>query len=293
MNGQTTQVLTPEQLEQYSRDGYLIVRGFLSRAEAEEWREHFMALHARGAVEGFFAPKPMEETNGDLLKAYPRMLQPHRWDETCRGYLLDSRFEPILRDLLDDEPLAAQSMCYFKPPGARGQALHQDDFYLRTAPGQCLAAWLSLEDTDSQNGGLFVVPGSHKLEVLCPHAADLTRSFTIEEVDIPPGMEAIPADLQMGDVLFFSGNVIHGSHPNVSRDRFRRSFICHYVTRATQAMSLGYSPLLSFAGEDLPCESNGQGGPCGTEELDALRAGTLAQGELARVGMEQGAIAPY
>jgi len=288
----TTQTLTDEQLDQFHRDGYLILRGFLSRVEATAWREHFMELHARGPVEEYFNPRPLEEADGDMLKAYPRMLMPHRWDETSKEYFLDARLGPILQDLLGEEPLAAQSMFYFKPPGARGQALHQDDFYLRTAPGRCLAAWLSLDDTDSENGGLSVVPGSHKLPILCPHAADLRRSFTIEEVDVPEGLEAVPVELQQGDIMFFAGNVIHGSQPNVTSDRFRRSFICHYVPRSTESMSSWYTELFRFNGEPVPCEDNSQGGggPCGTEEIEAMRAGVLAQGELARVGIEQGAI---
>ena len=35
--------------------------------------------------------------------------------------------------------------------------------------------------------------------------------------------------MKAGDVLFFHGKTIHGSPPNVTNDRFRRSFICHYV----------------------------------------------------------------
>ncbi|HEX8834768.1 MAG TPA: phytanoyl-CoA dioxygenase family protein [Abditibacteriaceae bacterium] len=288
---QSPRTLSATELEQFHRDGFLVVRGLLSHDEALTWREHYMALHALGPVEGYFSPKPLEEINGDMLRAYPRMLHPHRWDETSRRYLLDARFEAVLTALFGEEPVAAQSMFYFKPPGARGQALHQDDFYLKTSPGHCMAAWLSLDDTDSQNGGLFVVPGSHKLPILCPHAADLRKSFTIEELDVPQGMEVVPVNLETGDCLFFNGAVIHGSEPNVTQDRFRRSLILHFVPRSTAAMSQWFSPLVRFSGEEIHCADAETGGPCGTDELEALRRGLLAQGELARSGLEQGAIA--
>jgi len=55
-------------------------------------------------------------------------------------YLLDDRLEDVLTDLFGEEPLAAQSMLYFKPPGAKGQALHQVNFYLKVEPGICIAA---------------------------------------------------------------------------------------------------------------------------------------------------------
>jgi ectoine hydroxylase-related dioxygenase (phytanoyl-CoA dioxygenase family) len=293
MDTTTRQGLSAAQAAQFERDGYLIVRGFLSREEAVQRRDHFMELHARGSVPGYFEPLSLQAAGGDMLRAYPRMLQPHRWDETSRGYLLDERLEPLLSDMMGAAPLGAQSMVYYKPPGARGQALHQDDFYLRTAPQQCLAAWLSLEDTDSENGGLFVVPGSHRLPLLCPHAADLRKSFTIEEVAVPVGMEPVAADLALGDMLFFSGNVIQGSWPNVTTDRFRRSFICHYVPSSIEVMSQWYRPLLTFDGREVERGANSEGGPCGTTELEALRAGLMAQGELAQAGIEQGAISKF
>lgn len=282
--------LDPQQLEQWERDGYIVLRDLFSSEETQSLLEHFMQLHANGPVEGFFSPLPLDESNGDLLRAYPRMLHPHRWDGVARRYLLDRRFEALLHELLGEKPLAAQSMFYFKPPGARGQALHQDNFYLKVAPGTCVAAWVALDAADEQNGGLFVVPGSHKLDVLCPHAADLSKSFTIEEVDVPAGMSAVPVELKAGDVLFFNGSVIHGSFSNTARNRFRRSFICHYVPASTREIADWYA-LLDFNGESVQRAPATGGGPCGTEDLAALRESALAQSDKIGAGLQQGAIA--
>jgi hypothetical protein len=38
------------------------------------------------------------------------------------------------------EAYAAQSMYYYKPPGAKGQGMHQDNFYLLASPATCIAA---------------------------------------------------------------------------------------------------------------------------------------------------------
>ena len=35
--------------------------------------------------------------------------------------------------------------------------------------------------------------------------------------------------MEPGDTLFFDGKTIHGSDANRTADRWRRSFICHYV----------------------------------------------------------------
>ena len=110
----------------------------------------FMDIHAKGRVPGFFEPIPADQAKDDILKQYPRIMHPHRFNEVARRYLLDARLGTILADLFQEEPLAAQSMLYFKPAGGRGQALHQDNFYLRVEPGTCIAAWVALDPADRE-----------------------------------------------------------------------------------------------------------------------------------------------
>jgi len=66
-------------------------------------------------------------------------------------------------------------------------------------------------------------------------------------------------------VLFFNGSLVHGSQPNSSADRFRRSFICHYIGRSSERMSLSYRPILDMRGNEVIIAENAGGGPCGAE----------------------------
>lgn len=258
--------LSPEQLASFHEQGYLVVPGLISKAETRTLIETFMAIHAAGPVPPYFNPRPMEETGGDILKAYPRIMHPHRFNDVARRYLLDPRLAVILQALFGEEPLAAQSMLYFKPPGARGQALHQDNFYLRVEPGTCIAAWVALDRADPQNGGLQVAPGTHRMDIFCPEEADPEVSFTRDYVPLPEGLKAVPLTLDPGDVLFFNGSMVHGSEPNRSSDRFRRSFICHYIGRSSERMSTWYRPILTMSGEEVEIDASTGGGPCGTEQ---------------------------
>jgi phytanoyl-CoA hydroxylase len=257
--------LTPSELAAFERDGYLIVSGFVGSAEVEGMIQTFNALHARGSIPGCFDAIPVGVAQ-DPLDVYPRMMHPHRVSQAAMGYMLHPKLEPILHGLLHEPPLAAQSMFYWKPPSARGQALHQDNYYLRVAPGTCLAAWLALDRVDRDNGGLFVVPGSHKLQVFCPEEADPRLSFASELVPVPKGLAEVPVDLNPGDILFFGGNLIHGSQPNRSADRFRRSFICHYLGASAREVSAYYKPLYRFDGSEVTIDDAAGGGPCGDVE---------------------------
>ncbi|MCT2592540.1 phytanoyl-CoA dioxygenase family protein [Streptomyces sp. N2-109] len=253
--------LAPEFTEQ----GFTVVRGLFAPREIEKLRAEFTALHAAGPVPGHFEPKPqLPEGPYDPLRDHPRVMHPHRINAPAREVLLDPRLSEILEELLGEPVLAAQSMFYFKPPGARGQALHQDNFYLRVEPGTCVAAWIACDRIDRENGGLEVVPGTHRLDLFCPEQADPDVSFSREYVPPPPGLEPVPVDMDPGDVLFFNGSLVHGSGPNRTEDRFRRSFICHYTGVSTERIGDWYQTL-TMSGERVALEESTGAGPCGTE----------------------------
>ncbi|MFE2042304.1 phytanoyl-CoA dioxygenase family protein [Streptomyces sp. NPDC059477] len=256
-----TSILTQTELASF-QDGFLVVRGLFGYAEIARLCEEFAALHAAGPVPGHF--EPGRGAPGDPLAEYPRVMQPHEINARARDMLLDARLRTVLEVLLGEEVLAAQSMFYFKPPGARGQALHQDNFYLRVEPGTCVAAWVACDVIDQDNGGLQVVPGTHRMDLFCPETADEELSFAREYVPPPPGLTPVPVDMAPGDVLFFNGSLVHGSQPNRTADRFRRSFIGHYVGRSTQRIG-AYYRTLTLRGERVPLPQSEGAGPCGTE----------------------------
>ncbi|MFE9450961.1 phytanoyl-CoA dioxygenase family protein [Streptomyces sp. NPDC006739] len=250
----------------FDEDGFTVVHGMFGHTEIERLCAEFAALHAAGPVPGHFEPRAGGDDGrpADPLHTHPRVMQPHEISTVARDFLLDSRLRAVLETLLGEEVLAAQSMFYFKPPGARGQALHQDNFYLRVEPGTCVAAWVACEAIDRDNGGLEVVPGTHRMDLFCPEEADAGLSFAREYVPPPPGLAPVPVDMEPGDVLFFNGSLVHGSQPNRSADRFRRSFIGHYVGRSTRRIG-GYYRTLSMSGERVPLAESEGAGPCGTE----------------------------
>ncbi len=245
----------------FEANGYVVVRGLFSDEETARYRDHFMRLREEGAKPGDMAAQTAQ--TGDPLTRYPRMIHMHRWDDFSRNWLLDPRLAECLHTFLEDDPLAVQTMLYFKPAGARGQALHQDNFYLKAAPGTCMAAWLALDPCDEANGCMRVVPGSHRWPILCTTAADTAVSFTDVTVPLPPAVEAVPVVMDAGDVLFFNGSLVHGSYPNTTGDRFRRSLIGHYVEAKCEQLTKFDQPVLKMDGTAFEIEDAPDGGPCG------------------------------
>lgn len=254
-------MLSQEQVKRYHRDGYVVARGLFSRQEAEFYIHHYMRLREAGSYPGDF--QGVDPQSNDPLKRYPRMIHMHRWDEVSLKWMIDPRLNACMTALLGKEPYAVQTMLYFKPPGARGQALHQDNFYLRVQPGTCIAAWMALDPCDEQNGCLMVVPGTQDLPILCTVPADTTQSFTDITVPVPKDLPIVPVVMEPGDVLFFNGSLIHGSNPNRTTDRFRRALIGHYAVGDAEKIAQFYHPVLRMDGTEVKLGVSEGGGPCG------------------------------
>lgn len=244
----------------FDRDGYVVARGLFGTAEVDQLREHYMTLRKRGSHDNDLRA---DSTSRDPLRRYPRMTQMHRWDDTSLRWLLDARLREALVALVGSDPYAVQTMLYFKPAGARGQALHQDNYYLRADPGTCVAAWMALDRSDEANGCLLVAPGSHRWPILCVEKADTSVSFTDVTVPLPPGQHVEPVVMDPGDVLFFNGSLVHGSAPNTTTDRFRRALIAHYIEGDAEQVATYYHPALRMDGTPLELDVSSGGGACG------------------------------
>ncbi|MFC9249502.1 phytanoyl-CoA dioxygenase family protein [Streptomyces sp. NPDC057136] len=250
--------------ERYAAEGVVQVEGLLSPSEVEAIRSAYMDQVIRDR-DSLSAHDGLAED--DVLARFPRLMQPHRRPgleagSIARRLMTDRRILDIVTELIGPA-FGAQSMFYFKPPAARGQALHQDNYFLRAHPETCIAAWIAIDDCDAANGALSVVPGSHTMEVVCPETADAEESFTTGLVRPPAGMAVVQTMMRAGDVLFFHGSTVHGSLPNTTEGRFRRSLIFHYVPQASMEIAQWYLPLVAPDGSDVTLPAAVGGGPCG------------------------------
>ena len=258
-----TASLDPRHLaEAYDRAGAVHLRGVPNPEEVSALRDVFTTHIETDGTGGAFD----EIGEDDPLHAYPRMIQPHRYDHSpgrlARRWLLEQRVMGRVRQAVG--PVwAAQSMFYFKPAGARGQAMHQDNYFLQSHPETCIAAWIAVDDCDVDNGALGVVPGTHRYEIECPEEADAAESFTTITVSIPEHLSVVQTQMKAGDMLIFHGSLVHGSKPNTTADRFRRSLIFHYIPEGSGEVASSYQPLLDATGDEVRIEASEYGGQCG------------------------------
>ena len=222
--------LTSQQQDDYKEQGFVVIPHLFSRTTVTLMLEHYMKRRAEG-------PKPGDSGGttdhaDDPNHQFPRMINMHNWDELTQEWAADTNLLTATRQLLDDTPVLLQTMLYFKPPGARGQALHQDEQYITIDP--IIGVWVALDTSDEAVGRMVLIPRSHQDGLFRIEAANTAISFTGVQAVKPGDAEELGIDMSPGDALFFDGKVIHGSYMNQTHDRWRRSFICHYMGENSQ-----------------------------------------------------------
>ena len=157
-------LLSTEQKSHFREHGYCVVDHLFSEAEIAGIEAFFEDYKKNGAK---VYEKGLGYEEMDATKMQVRAMQPHRYSRKAQDWFLHPRVGEVLAELLEHPALGVQTMYYFKPPGARGQGMHQDNFYLLAKPATCIAAWTAIDDADNDNGCLWVVPGSHRGNILC------------------------------------------------------------------------------------------------------------------------------
>lgn len=123
---------------QFESAGYCIVDGLFTEETLQDIESFFEEYKTNGKAV-FDKGSTYEEI--DPGQRQVRAMHPHRYSTKAAGWFLNPMVMDVMAGLLGKEAYGAQTMYYYKPPGARGQAMHQDNFYLLAAPATCIAPY--------------------------------------------------------------------------------------------------------------------------------------------------------
>ncbi|MDQ6419124.1 phytanoyl-CoA dioxygenase family protein [Paenibacillus sp. LHD-117] len=219
-------MINEKDVEFYKENGYLLVREVFNQNEVEEMRqavEKIIQRAARAKADHNHAWQgdylPPEQLKKLVLKGF-HDVQYH--DAAFMRAVIHPRMTAVLNGIIGPNVQLHHSKMLVKPP-ANGAAfpMHQDYPYFPHRDHSMLAASVHLDDADTENGCLCVIPGSHKQGSL-PHVG--MHYLNHKEYPISSGT---PCPAKAGDVLFFNYLTIHGSDVNKS-ERTRRNVLFQY-----------------------------------------------------------------
>jgi ectoine hydroxylase-related dioxygenase (phytanoyl-CoA dioxygenase family) len=219
--------LTSEQVAKYHRDGYIIVRNFLSRAEVDK-------LYGIATDDGMLRQHAFDLNDQSGKKT--KLTLWYKPGNDAYGLLTRSRrMVENVNLLLDDD----SAICHFhsklmqKEPKVGGAwEWHQDYGYWYKNeflfPDEMISVMIGITQANKENGCLQVIKGSHKMGRIEHGFAGEQVGASQHYVDLVlKTNELVYVELEPGDALFFHSNLLHRSEANLS-DRPRWSLISVY-----------------------------------------------------------------
>ena len=106
---------------------------------------------------------------------------------------------------------------------------HQDNGYGELEPYNTISTLTAFDDTDQENGCLWLIPGSHLEGQIGVKRTTEERSSQKEVVVEADESKAIPMPLRAGSVLVMHCWMLHKSDGNLSTNRDRRILFLRYA----------------------------------------------------------------
>ncbi|MBC7888987.1 MAG: phytanoyl-CoA dioxygenase family protein [Ferruginibacter sp.] len=218
--------LSEEQLQQFNKDGYLIIKEFCSKPEVDK-------LYSTATRDKHNPGNALDLNGRPYKKTIPSWFTP---GNDVFGYL--ERSEKIVSSvaqlLESDSPVChIHSKLMEKVPHIGGVwEWHQDYAYWATnkfrSPGQMVSVMVALTPINKENGCSQVIKGSHKSGSI-KHCFEGERvGAEMEAVDKAlKTMELVYPELEAGDVLFFHSNLLHRSKANLGEGSSWSNISCY------------------------------------------------------------------
>ena len=216
-------MLEAVQINFYLNNGYLLVPVF-SKEECEEIQN----IYEFHADKEYSTLMRLHETVPEIIKfmAHKKVVE-----------VLDLLQSAVAGHRVKVDAIA--SCMFFKKPGTifANQAWnpHQDSSYHQTKDGICLTTNIFLEDTDQENGCMYIYPGSQRESLInfeevvsYKQGSDKTPG---NKVIIPDKYTKVDLPASQGIMLVLNNNTIHGSYSNASKDRSRPMFSVTYCNQ--------------------------------------------------------------
>ena len=260
--------LSKEQIENYYKNGYLIIENYASNEEINDLNNNakkiidefdmeevkiFTTDNQTDVLDRYFLESAdksscfFEENafDDDGNLTVNKMLAinkighaMHDIDPECGRIAYKKELYDIMVSIGLVHPTIVQSQYIFKQPkiGAKVNP-HTDSTFIYTKPLSCVAAWLAMEDATIENGCLCVIPGSHKSYPLQERFIKNDKGTETHFIETSKNrvdwdldnLESVP--VKKGSLVLLHGEIVHASYANVS-NKSRHAFVLHLVDKS-------------------------------------------------------------
>jgi phytanoyl-CoA hydroxylase len=255
--------ITHEQLEDYQRDGFVVLSDFVDssacdtlRARAEQLVQDFdpsdivsiFSTHEQNRLTDdyflnsgdkirFFFEEDAFLPDGTLKQSKEQSINKighalHDLDPVFSEFSRTPDIAHLVAKLGIARPLLLQGMYIFKQPKIGGEVTcHQDSTFLYTEPQEISGLWFALEDATIENGCLWAIPGGHNLGLKSRWKRNAEGGMSFDVFDSSPWPEdkLVPLEVTKGTLIILNGLLPHQSLANRS-SRSRHAYTLHVIS---------------------------------------------------------------
>ena len=242
-------MLTPEQIEFYNTNGYVVVENVLTKEELQSLRDDFAGwVDESRSHDGPFGEtidgKPrfdLEDGHSAEKPALRRINSPHEISDAYMQVMADSGLTDAVADVVGPDVKLHHTKINSKLPGAKTAVKwHQDFPFTPHSNDSLVTALLMVDDVTETNGPLEVWPETHKGEIHdLWHDGKFTGAVS-DDVTEQALANRVICTAPAGSVCLMHTRLLHGSAPNNS-DAPRTLYICVYS--AVDAIPFSPSPV--------------------------------------------------
>ncbi|MFE9775925.1 ectoine hydroxylase [Streptomyces sp. NPDC005931] len=220
--------ITPADLGAFERDGFLAVDQLIGEDEVAVYRDELNRLVADPAVRD--DERSIVEPKSKEIRS---VFEVHRISEVFARLVRDERVVGRARQILGSDVYVHQSRINVKPGfGASGFYWHSDFETWHAEDGlprmRTVSVSIALTENHDTNGGLMIMPGSHKTFLGCAGATpkdNYKKSLQMQDAGTPSDEALTRFASQHGIKLFtgragsatwFDCNCMHGSGDNIT-----------------------------------------------------------------------------
>lgn len=193
-----------ERVRQFERDGFVVARGMFG---ADEMRDFIAACQS---FEGKAADRAEPNSRG-AMQFYSELF---RKSKLIRRFITQPSLLDFLTPITGPDLWVRWDQAVAKGPGSGVFAWHTDAGYDRL-PQPHFEVWIALSENRADNGGLWVIPGSHKQRHRHQFIDNHMVAVGSERYDAADsGKVFVEADA--GDVVLFSSLLLHKTYENTT-----------------------------------------------------------------------------
>lgn len=219
--------LTSEQIENYQRDGFLVIESFLDADELEKWRAYTdEAVRQRLESKGKLTNTGADEFYAQVFTQCIRLADSH---EGMHELMFDPRLGEMAATLAGVDGMRIwHDQALIKPPYGNPTAWHLDNPYWSFSSRDAISIWVALDDATLANGCMWYLPGTHKQARYDNSGIGANMRDIFKYYPEWQTIEAVACPCPAGSAVFHNGLTAHGAGANMT-PRPRRAMTCGYM----------------------------------------------------------------